>query len=656
MNHSNQWGAGSKRGKGITRNGAVLLIKLLVFCIGATVISMPFLVSFLSTLTDYETSTLEQYLLTSKVSHQSVPNHLWYQHSLEDPPEDSPYTILHTITTRFMVGQATSGNSKQLDIQTARYLLFETFCWPTIQQQTSMNFFWIVLVDPDLEPTIIQGMMALLGNKTHFPAQNAFLVLTNNTNWSSDGVGVENSTSYGVGLQPVAQEFKEGTLDVITGKTDYLLRALDSMDGNNERSSSYFRKSQKPLLVIETLLDADDGLNNGAVEWIQNTAIQRTREHWDETQRQQEKPTTYFWQSSPAVYPSLNTTWWFLCGTDHIEWHNRQIFQLTEEQYAQTGITSGIAGFRQSPLFCTSAGFTRIGITAPQAATKRTSPSYSHMVFPKNGYSNHALTFYFPECTPYNATIVPNGNYSACWHREFAEKIYIVKSRTITSDSMDHLNVGKTNDYRDISWLNASDFPLLINDTERMWGVLGTEFAINRTKARETSAFIFEHRQSIIKQNKNSRCSPGFPCWKTAKKNLVKMERYWIKQKIHTRELKRKEEATKQRAIAVNETTTTDKKDNESYAFVKSKKINDQKRNPANLLDNDLSKSMGLKKNSIPKAKRGALMGVNQTNIIEMDMMRDNIRKSISEAIQRGTPKMDETITKTHEKTDIVSN
>ena len=53
--------------------------------------------------------------------------------------------------------------------------------------------------------------------------------------------------------------------------------------------------------------------------------------------------------------------------------------------------------------------------------------NYSHMVFPKDGYSNHALTFYFPECTPSNDTIIPNGNYSACWHREFAEKIYIVK-------------------------------------------------------------------------------------------------------------------------------------------------------------------------------------------------------------------------------------
>ncbi len=583
----------SKRGR--SASGAVMVFRLLLYFTAICAL-MPFAVSFLSIMTNYETSALERFLESSKVS--SSPFHstghhatisakdIWFEHSLENPPDD-PYTILHTITTRFMVGQApniTSNESRQLEIQTARFKLFETFCWPTIQRQTSMNFYWIVLVDPNLDKTILDSMKDML-NDTYFPAQNAFMVLTNNTKWSSDGVGVENSTSYGVGLQPVAQEFQEGTLEIATGNTDYLLRALDTMKGN---TGSFFRSpSKKSLMVIETLLDADDGLNNGAVEWIQNAATKRTKEHWDQRMEQNH------------ALPSLNNTWWLLCGTDHIEWHNREIFQLMEEDYNKSGITSGLAGLRQSPLFCTSAGFTRIGITRPSDSI-----GYRHMFFPKDGYSNHALAFYFPECTSNSSTGV-GGNYSACWHREFAEKVYIVKSRTITSDSMDHLNVGKQNDYRDISWLNESDYPLLINDTERMWGILGSEFSIDRRKAWELSAYIFEHRHSIILQNKQSRCSPGFPCFKTAKRNLVRMERYWAKQKVIRRIEKKKKEAKGANATKTANTPqdSGSHSDDDGSKFLKAVKEAQNGEDHTSFLQDHLRKKLGSKTTDRHKPK-----------------------------------------------------
>lgn len=376
-------------------------------------------------------------------------------------------------------------------------------------------------------------------------------------------------------------------------------------------------------MVIETLLDADDGLNNGAVEWIQTTASQRTEEHWENLQAQEQlNQTTALRQSTPP--PSLNTTWWFLCGTDHIEWHNRQIFQLTDEEYKEEGITSGLVGLRQKPLFCTSAGFTRIGITdIPKTAAS----NYSHMVFPKKGYSNHALTFYFPECTPSNnASVIASGNYSGCWHREFAEKAYIVKSRTITSDSMDHLNIAKTKDYRDISWLNASDYPLLINDTEHMWDILGNEFSIQRTKAWELSVYILEHRQSIIKQNKQSRCSPGFPCFKTAKRNLIRIERYWAKQRVVRRNAKKHEEEVARRGNATHATTSQGSDD-------------DSKPSGANL--------------EFAAAMREALEGADRTNLTEMMFLRQRIAKNLgSKTVERHVPRIDTAKRRKHSKTN----
>ena len=363
-------------------------------------------------------SSLSVHRHDQQQKHQILPP----VYSLEHPLNHSPYKILHTVMTRFMVGQS---NAKY-ELARARYLLFESFCWPTIQYQTSRNFFWLVLVDPGLDSSIINDMKSLLNA---VPTGNAYMILTNNTAWSADGVGVENVTSYGVGLQTIVEEYTNGKLNIITGNTTYLLRALDWMTKQQQVEEPQYNninkenniETSKPIMVIETLLDADDGINNHGVEWIQDVAIQRTKEH---QQQQQQSPAHQY-----PLHPTLNSTWWFLCGTDHIEWHNRDIFKLTNEEYTEHGITSGLAGLRQSPYFCTSAGFTRIGITTTTTTStpmtisspslSSSSSSSSPFKFPKDAYSNHALAFYFPECTSSTtatatatSTIINNnGNY-----------------------------------------------------------------------------------------------------------------------------------------------------------------------------------------------------------------------------------------------------
>ncbi|KAG7358706.1 putative rhamnosyl transferase [Nitzschia inconspicua] len=423
-------------------------------------------------------------------------------HTLEHPPPDSPYTIIHTILTRFMVGQASKHH-----LARARYLLFETFCWPTIWNQRQQNFYWLVLVDPGLDRSVITDMQSLL---VQMP--NAFMVLTNNTAWAADGIGVQNASSYGVGLRTVAEEFQKGTVEVVTGNTKYLQQALQYMSGQLPATNP------KPILAIETLLDADDGMNNNAVEWIQTTAVQKTieqQDHWKSSR-------SLFDFSKPAT-PHLNTTWWFLCGTDHIEWHNRDIFRISAEEYARSGLTGGLAGIRSKPTFCTSAGFTRIGLT--QAPTT--------MTFPKDAYSNHALAFYFAPCTDaanhFAILQARNISVSQCWRREFPGRPFILKSRTIGSDSMDNMNP-RDQSYRDVSWVNDTQIPLLINETEIAWEMLVQDFSVNRRDAWTTSLYFYEHRKQILQDNKDSRCSPGFPCYKAAKKNLVLLERLWMRQ------------------------------------------------------------------------------------------------------------------------------
>ncbi|KAG7352658.1 putative rhamnosyl transferase [Nitzschia inconspicua] len=440
-----------------------------------------------------------------------------FTYSLRNPLSPSPFNILHTVTTRFMIGQP-----HQPILAHARYLLMETFCWPTMKYQTRQNFFWIVLVDPRLDPQIIQNIQTLLtasvpvDNQTaatdvHFPSQNAFLVLTDNAAWAADGVGVPNVTSYGVGLQELAREYRDGNVDILSGNTYHLMNALELLDGSSTDSTRHLKNSagnQKPILMIETLLDADDGLNNQGIEWIQNMAIEHAT-------RQQEQ------LAATGDSPTLNSTWWVLCGTDHIEWHNRDIYKLTNSQYETMGLTAGVTGIRHAPLYCTSAGYTRVGSTLPGNGRKtedeRSGDNHTSILFPLDAYSNHALAVSFPFC---NAT-----HMSGCLRREFDGKPYILKSRSITSDSMDHMNP-KQSDYRDNSWENKTEHPLLVNDTERTWIILQQDFSINRLKAWDTSVFLRLHAPEIVRENQASHCAPGFPCRLVAQRSFKKMNEH----------------------------------------------------------------------------------------------------------------------------------
>jgi hypothetical protein len=374
---------------------------------------------------------------TSRIlqTHQDCPlTHLQrlrkpeFTYSLRNPLKSSPYHILHTVVTRFMIGQP-----HQPILARARYMLFETFCWPTMKYQTRQNFYWIILVDPRLDPEVIADIQTLLtsspqqqqgghGMDVHFPSQNAFLVLTENTAWAADGVGVRNLTSYGVGLQELAREYRDGNVVILSGNTYHLMRALELFEGSwGDNKKHKTRVEDKNILMIETLLDADDGLNIHGIEWIQDLAIA----HATQQQRQLE---------AVGKFPTLNSTWWILCGTDHIEWHNRDIYKLTNSAYQTMGVTAGIAGVRHAPLFCASAGYTRVGLTlsAGNEAKLQSAGNNATIRFPQKAYRNHALARSFPFCN--------DTQMSECLRREFEGKPYILKSRSITSDSMDHLN------------------------------------------------------------------------------------------------------------------------------------------------------------------------------------------------------------------------
>mmetsp|Transcript_1356 Transcript_1356/g.3481 ORF Transcript_1356/g.3481 Transcript_1356/m.3481 type:complete len:537 (-) Transcript_1356:585-2195(-) len=442
-----------------------------------------------------------------------------YQFSLKNPTApDAPFDLIHSVLTRFMVGQGPKeGTSNKYELTRAHFLLFKTFTWASIKHQTRQNFFWIVLMDPSLDKGVIDDARKLLG-KEHFPEENAYLVLTDNIKWSEDGTGVPGADHNGIGLPVIVEAYRKGEVEILTGNKDRFLGALDAVEGkkknNNENNNDNDTNNDtttttKPILMIETNLDADDGLHNSGVEWSQETAIEHTLHH----RKGQLK-------TDPNSPVDLETTWWHLCGEDFMEWHNREVYLLDASEFAARGISSGLAGLRRKPIYCRSSGYSRVGIALP--GDKRE--------FPRDAHINHSLMYNMPECSSPGDT--QGSNFRRCWRREFRleESAFSMNGRAITSDSMDHLNPDDPMNYGDISGKPADENPLTINLKERYWQSLRNDFTIDRVRTWETSVFLFQNRKAILRQNRESRCVPGWPCKPTASTYQSQMEYHWQRQ------------------------------------------------------------------------------------------------------------------------------
>ncbi len=170
----------------------------------------------------------------------------------------------------------------------SRIKLFKTFCLPTMANQTTDDFLWVILTDPDLDEMLMNQMKQLMAPYPHF-----FLV------------------------KLVAQEIDLNEFDlslVVSGDVNLLLQA------------AHMSKSK---ILMQTRLDADDGLAFGLLEQMQTTTIETL-------------------QPEPSKRPA---GWMITCVKKHYEWHYELHGNRTED------LTGWL---RQSvtPTFCITPGLT----------------------------------------------------------------------------------------------------------------------------------------------------------------------------------------------------------------------------------------------------------------------------------------------------------
>jgi hypothetical protein len=148
--------------------------------------------------------------------------------SMPQEPKDWPWPHVHTVRTFFMQNQANLTN-----LARARIELFKKVCLPTMKAQATQKFLWIIRTDPNLDRSIINEMVNLLKDHPNF---------------------------YLVGCNTQGETFNEVDVDEIyTGNRTLYLTA---------------KAARKHVPVVETRLDADDGLHMDFLRDIQSRATQ----------------------------------------------------------------------------------------------------------------------------------------------------------------------------------------------------------------------------------------------------------------------------------------------------------------------------------------------------------------------------------------------
>jgi hypothetical protein len=149
------------------------------------------------------------------------------------------YDLVHVVHTRFMQHQ-----SHLIHLGRARMELFRTITLPSMKEQSSSDFLWIIHIDPNLPDELKEGFLDIQSNM-----EDLVVVLSN-----------ENLEGFRV----------HGMDDVPTNA-----HVLGRTDGERTRRrnllQSYFAAAQSRL-VLESRLDADDALTLEFARMIQDEA------------------------------------------------------------------------------------------------------------------------------------------------------------------------------------------------------------------------------------------------------------------------------------------------------------------------------------------------------------------------------------------------
>ncbi len=250
-------------------------------------------------------------------------------------------------------------------------------------------------------------------------------------------------------------------------------------------------------LILETRLDADDGLHTKYIEYIQTEALNRFLPNDTD-------------DDSSAPIPN----WLYWCSRRHIEWHSGTDGSITKNQEKSVGSSElGYMNMVQHDKICVTPGIT-IGYNTQDETTKDIidAPLYGHDVLYKrviNTTSCYSDDRDDDDDGDDNETETPRG---PCLELIEDFLFCAIRSRTWTSTGMEKVDLHHV----DVS-VQDKDF------TEKLWRVSEYAFGVTKTSVQKTQKFLVSNKQAIAKENLLGQCTLGHSCKDSAKKKLRKI-------------------------------------------------------------------------------------------------------------------------------------
>ena len=249
---------------------------------------------------------------TDKTSSQSQSSN----QNKRDEDGESIIELVHVVHTRFMQSQP-----HLLALGRARLEMFRTFCLPSMVNQSSQNFLWLIYTDPNLDSALKEELLALVS-----PYENFVVVASNN----------------------FPQNFRKSA-------------PLELMDPSKIWSGDASLiglgyEAAKIWPVLESRLDMDDGLHNYFVELVQMDAALSTN------------------CGSPDDL-SDQAKWKYWCSYTSIEWQPHNPFPLSKIQVNQEEISHGYVVGVATP-YCQTPGLTVLLCPATEFSSVPSAPHH----------------------------------------------------------------------------------------------------------------------------------------------------------------------------------------------------------------------------------------------------------------------------------------
>jgi hypothetical protein len=387
-------------------------------------------------------------------------------------PNVLDWPIIHIVNTRFMQEQ---GPLTILGM--ARFHLFMTFCFPTMVAQSSQHFFWIIKTDPQFTKTPVFDLMlqAIQSAQNH----NIYLVASNNNFLITPQT--RGSWKDGAECKDLLQS------QIYTGNITNLHMAM---------------ALRNELPVVETRLDADDGLHMHYLKYIQIMALKRFQpavyHAWQRQRRGEEDASlneTELAQLPPAPQ------WLYWCTRRHLEWHTSMKGKNgTQQNNSSVGV---LAPIRHDKL-CVTPGMT-VGYNVDVDSS--TVPFHSHdTLFQAVSKSSDC----YPTTAVHHVNKTAGEKQPACLDLVEDLLFCALRSRTMTSAGM--LNVN-----------HIPAFKMNQNITIKLWQLLDERFSIKKTRVQRTQEFLMRHQKEIAYENILGQCTTGHSCKDQAKAELQRI-------------------------------------------------------------------------------------------------------------------------------------